>query len=159
MTRTRTPLALALPLALGLAACNTDEPATTTPRSGNWTYVETSQVLNTCSDEVALDPPTAFHLDYDSGDEFQIERGEDDIHCEIDGDDFYCENFVVGTVDLNPVFDIVLTYRVRYEGTFASETEAEGTEEVTVSCEGPDCDLSDDVPCAHTARFSANYID
>lgn len=141
-----------------LGACSTDEPADIVPDSGVWLYMETDAVSNTCSDEQTLDPLTEFIIDYDEGDSFDIERGMEDITCEIDGVDFSCERLLLASVDL-AVFGLDATAHVyvTYEGTLDSETEATGTETVSWVCEGPDCEDAEDLPCDTVTRFTASF--
>ena len=63
-------LAACLSLTALVGACNRDEPATYLPESGNWSYVETTVVSNSCDANLVPAAPTMFLLDYDDGDTF-----------------------------------------------------------------------------------------
>src|SRR5262245_54834807 len=104
-----------------LACKEGDEPATTTPRSGVWSYEEEAVVSNTCSDILnALDPLTTFNLDYDGGDSFQVEQGEEDIMCEIDGSEFTCTEWTLTPYQV-PTLDAFLNFSVNWSGEFTSD--------------------------------------
>ena len=159
MTVTRKAPTLLLAACILFPACNQDEEALVAPRNGTWSYQETEEISNTCNSDLQLDPLTTFALDYDGGETFDIERGADDIHCEIDGYDFTCGKILVGTVDLAPAFDAMVSFSVTYDGTFDSEEDAVGRETVDVTCEGSACEtqLVDVVPCRTQVRFSATF--
>jgi hypothetical protein len=115
--------ALAANVCLNLLACNVDDglfdkPATFEPRSGTWTYEEEAVLSNTCSDQVGSpDPLTTFTLDYDSGDEFQIELGAEDVMCEIDETEFTCSDYDLGSFEV-PTLDATIYYTVSWDGEF-----------------------------------------
>lgn len=160
-TLPRTPLVAALAACLSLTAvasgCNQDEPATYLPEAGEWTYLRTDLVGNSCADpNFVPDPFATFLLDYDSGDSFQIELGDKDVVCEIDGTDFDCTNYVVQQ-DI-PGFEAAIQWSRTWEGEFASETEATGHEIVRVSCIGNDCNLVKELPCVYDSKFEAAAI-
>lgn len=148
-----------LPLLVG--ACVIDEPATFLPRSGTWSYEEQSVVSNSCNADLGLpDPLTTFLLDYDEGDEFQIELGAEDVVCEIDGTEFFCGSYNAGSSGI-PGTDAVLTVTVQWEGEFSSETIANGHEVTSVTCAGEDCSLpalADILPCARDVTFDAEFL-
>jgi hypothetical protein len=157
----RIPLvaALAACLSLTIGACNRDEPATYQPQSGEWEYLEQTVDSDTCNPDSLPDPWTAFSLDYDGGDSFQVELGENDVSCEIDGTEFYCSDFVID----NPVdnFNATIRYAVTWEGEFRSRTEAEGKEIAALTCIGEDCpgvELLLNLPCTRTVSFEANAL-
>ena len=153
----RIPVVAALAACLSLlGACNRDEPATFVPESGNWTYQQTTIVSNSCSADLVPDPLTTFLLDHDEGDSFQIELGDEDVVCEIDGTEFYCSESTYSSGV--PGFDAVITWARTWEGDFLSETEAEGNEITRVTCAGDSCDLIDTIPCSVNATFEANAI-
>lgn len=138
-------------------ACTIDEPATFIPRSGTWTYAEQSIVSNTCNNNTAIpDSLTTFLLDYDGGDEFQIELGAEDATCEIDGEAFYCSEYELGSSGF-PGTDAVFRMSVRWEGEFSSETVATGHEVTTVTCTGEDCAMIEGFPCSQDATFTAEF--
>jgi hypothetical protein len=82
----------------------------------------------------------------------------EDITCEIDGVDFTCERLLLLTQDLD-VFNLDATayIHVTYEGTLESETEASGTETVSYTCQGPDCEDVPNIPCDTITRFTASF--
>lgn len=150
--------ALAASVGLDLFACTLDEPATFVPRSGTWTYEEEAVVSNSCSDQLGTpDPLTTFTLDYDEGDEFQIELGSDDALCEIDGTEFTCADYDLGDFAV-PAFDATLHYVVRWDGEFTSETIADGHEVLAVTCVGEDCTLIDMLPCSRESTWTAEFL-
>ena len=134
-----------------------DQPATYTPRSGLWNYTEQSIDSNTCNDDNLPDPFGQFSLDYDDGDEFQIELGAVDAACEIDGTEFYCDKYELGREEL-PEFEVTFVVTVRWEGIFASDSAATGTETVTVSCFGDGCVDLENFPCSKEASFSVEFV-
>lgn len=153
--RNTVPAALAACLSFTalLGACNRDEPATFLPESGNWSYVENTVVANSCDANLVPAAPSMFLLDYDEGDSFQVELGEEDLVCEIDGTAFSCGE--VTSSSGVPAFDAVITWSVTWEGEFLSETEVEGNEITRVTCAGEDCDLIDTLPCSVDVTFEA----
>jgi hypothetical protein len=152
--------AFAASICLNLIACG-DPGATYEPRSGTWSYEEEAVVSNTCDDQVASDNPapgsTTFNLDHDEGDEFQIEQGEEDVLCEIDGETFTCADYTGDTFQV-PLLQAFITGSVRWEGEFISETIANGTSTTAITCTGDDCDLIDQLPCARTVSFTAEFV-
>ena len=143
--------------ALTLAsACNQDEPATYLPEPGDWIYEQTTVVGNSCPADVTPEPLSSFFLDYDGGDSFQIELGDEDVVCEIDGTAFTCSDHVY-TSEV-PGFDALVRWARTWEGDFLSETEAEGNEITRVSCAGTDCNLVDTLPCTVNVSFEASAI-
>jgi hypothetical protein len=157
-THRLTIAALAASVCLNLLACNVDEPATFLPRSGTWTYEEEAEVSNSCGDLVgALNPGSTFNLDYDEGDSFQIELGEDDVVCEIDGTAFTCTDYTVGPNQV-PTLQAFITYAVRLEGDFTSETIADGSTTTSVTCTGEDCTMIDTLPCSRVLTFTAEFV-
>lgn len=138
-------------------ACSRDEAALVTPRDGTWT-ASSESTSNTCSAQTTVEATLSmFFIDYDSGDSFQIERGNTpDIVCEIDGYDFVCPDYELTTFDIAG-FAATLVWDLRIEGTFDSETRASGEERVEVSCVGEDCNLLDDVPCAQVRSFEITF--
>jgi hypothetical protein len=155
--------ALAASLCLNLLACNADDglfdkDATYEPMSGTWTYEEEAVLSNTCNDQVGTpDPLTTFTLDYDSGDEFQIELGADDALCEIDGTEFTCAEYDLGSFQV-PTFDAILNYSVKWNGEFTSDSVADGREIVGVTCMGEDCTMIDTVPCIRESTWTAEFL-
>ena len=140
-----------------LSACTIDEPATFIPRSGTWSYAEQSIVSNTCNNTMIPDSLTSFLLDYDEGDEFQIELGAEDATCEIDGEAFYCSEYELGSSGF-PGTDAVFHMSVHWEGEFSSETVANGHEVTTVTCTGEDCAAIEGFPCSQDATFAAEFL-
>lgn len=158
-TSSRSPLALVPVAAIAavlLGGCNQDEPAKYLPESGEWTYLPTGVVSNTCDADTTPDPLTTFLLDYDDGDSFDIELGAEDVTCEIDGADFDCSDYIT-TVDV-PGFDITVQWARTWEGEFLSERKAEGNEITRVTCIGTDCNLADNLPCTVNTTFEARAI-
>lgn len=157
-TLPRVPLVAALAACLTSSiACNRDEAATYLPKSGTWMYAEQFVDSNTCNDDSLPEPASLFTLDHDDGDSFQIELGEDDVNCEIDGTDFYCTDYVVEN-DVEG-FEATLRYAVTWEGEFLSATEAEGKEVTTLTCVGEACPLVEmvvNVPCSRIVSFEAS---
>ncbi|KIG15478.1 hypothetical protein DB30_05501 [Enhygromyxa salina] len=150
-------LAACTSLSALVSACAIDEPATFIPRSGTWTYAEQSVVSNTCNNVKIPDPLSTFVLDYDEGDEFQIELGAEDALCEIDGEEFYCAEYELGESGF-PGTDAVFRMTVRWEGEFSSETVATGHEITTVTCTGEDCAMVQGFPCSQDTTFSAEFF-
>ncbi|GEM_PF-3299917 len=146
-------LSTALGVLLSVAACNPDEPALVSPRNGIWIYTETNLVSNSCGEDATLDPIASFLIDYDGGEYFDIERGEEDISCEIDGYAFSCDTISLGIVDLAPLVEVAIEFKVHYRGIFDSDSEGRGTEIVTVTCTGADCEETEGLPCTHVADF------
>lgn len=155
--------ALAASVCLNLLACNVDDglfdkKATYEPRSGTWTIEEEAVVSNTCPDTIGSPGAmSTFTLDYDTGDEFQIELGEKDVMCEIDGTEFTCADY-----NLDPVtvlgFDATIHSAVGFDGEFTSEEIANGQEVIAVTCVGADCTLIDMVPCSRSSTWSAEFV-
>lgn len=144
-------LALFLPTLVG---CNRDEPATYLPKSGTWFYEEQTVSSNTCNLDSLPDPISTFTLDYDDGDSFDVELGENDVTCEIDGTDFDCTNLVFDTA----VEGAVLRTTITWEGEFLSSTKAVGNEITTVTCTGESCpiiEMAFTIPCARIVAFEA----
>lgn len=158
VARSSASVLLAACVCVGALACNVDEPATFVPRSGDWSYAEQEVVSNSCDAGLGLpDPLTTFLLDYDAGDEFQIELGATDITCEIDGVDFTCGSYLAGTFDV-PGFLATLSVNVQYAGEFESETVATGNEVTSVTCVGDDCVKLDTLPCSRNVTFNAEFL-
>jgi hypothetical protein len=160
-TSPRIPLvaALAASLCLTSLACQErDEAAKYQPEAGEWTYMVTTLVQNTCPDGVVpADPAMTFLLDYDGGDTFSIERGEeDDLPCEMDGASFTCGDITYSSGI--PGSDAVITWTATWEGEFLSETEVEGNEITRVTCAGDDCVVLDDLPCTVNRGFEGEAI-
>lgn len=152
----RVTVLAALAACLSPLACNRDEAATYVPKSGTWMYAEQFVDSNTCDEGSLPDPASLITLDHDDGDSFQIELGENDVSCEIDGTDFYCTEYVVES-DVEG-FEATLRYAVTWEGEFLSSTEAEGTEVTSLSCVGEACPLVEmvvNVPCSRIVSFEA----
>lgn len=154
----RSSLAAALVTCLSslTLACHRDEPATYLPKSGTWMYSQTFVDSDTCSENSLPDPASLFTLDYDDGDSFQIELGENDVTCEIDGTDFYCSEWVSESAIEG--FAAILRYSVTWEGEFFSSTEAEGKEISKLVCIGEACPLVEmvvNVPCSRIVSFEA----
>lgn len=150
--------ALASSVCLNLFACTIDKPATFEPKSGTWSYEEEAVVSNSCSDTLGTpDPLTTFTLDYDDGDEFQIELGADDALCEIDGTEFYCADYNLGSFQV-PGFDAMINYAVSWEGEFTSETIADGREVLAVTCVGEDCTSIEMLPCTRESTWTAEFV-
>jgi hypothetical protein len=154
--------ALAASVCLNLLACNVDDglfdkPATYEPMSGTWTYEEEAVLSNTCNDAVTPDPLTTFTLDYDSGDEFQIELGADDAACEIDETEFTCAEYDLGSFQV-PTFDATINYVVRWTGEFTSDSVASGREVIAVTCVGEDCTMIDQLPCTRESTWTAEFL-
>jgi hypothetical protein len=149
--------ALAACLSTAVLACNRDEPATYLPKSGTWMYAEQFVDSDTCSADSLQPTISLFTLDYDDGDSFQIELGENDVSCEIDGADFYCNEWVVEN-DVDNL-EAALRYSVTWEGEFLSSTEAEGKEITSLTCVGEACPLVEmvvNVPCSRIVSFEAS---
>jgi hypothetical protein len=144
-----------------LISCNVDEPATFQPRSGTWSYEEEAVVSNDCDSQVASNQPnptpSTFILDYDGGDSFQIEQGEDDISCEIDGESFSCTDYVIGPNQI-PTLDAFVTVAVRWEGEFTSDSIADGRATSAITCTGDDCTLIPNLPCSRTVTFTSEFV-
>jgi hypothetical protein len=150
------PLVLALVSSLTLA-CGDDNDPTVSPESGIWNYFGEDEENNTCPAFVGiLTPAPTFVLDYDGGDGFQIENGEEaDVVCNLTGgQSFVCPDRLVTTVDVDE-FNLELEIRIRIEGTFVSDDEAEGEQQVSVGCIGEGCGALDDIPCAYDLPFTA----
>ncbi len=149
-----------------IAICSTslaclDEKATYEPRSGTWNYEEEAVVSNTCDSQIASDNPSPtvspFNLDYDEGDEFQIEQGSEDVACEIDGTEFTCADYTTDTFQV-PLFQAFITGAVRWEGEFTSATIASGTATTAITCTGEDCSLIEKLPCSREVTFTAEFV-
>jgi hypothetical protein len=143
--------AACLPL-LALAGCG-DEPPTYMPLEGTWSYAELSVVSNTCGDDYLVNPPSTFYIDYDGGNTFDIELGENDVTCTVSGVEFSCTAYVV-TFE---ILALAATGRLSttWSGSFSSEREAEGTSVLQVTCTGEDCSLITTLPCSRTVSFRA----
>ncbi len=152
------PLVLAFALtslATSLACTDPDAP-TVEPFDGNWNYFEMGVDNNTCPVFVGVvQPSTTLQIDYDGGDTFEIEQGDQmDIACSITRDDFVCADRLVSTTNV-PELNLDLELRVRIEGTFDSDTEAHGEQQVSVVCLGDGCGALDDIPCSYQLPFTA----
>ena len=163
MTRThRSPMILAgLALGVCLSASGCDEPATHTPRSGLWTYSEVTIASNSCDAAFTPDPIREFIIDYDEGDEFQIELGAQDASCEIDGTEFYCADYELSREPAQDLADATIVSSVRWEGTLTSDSEGEGREIYSIECFGEDCTVLADldlVPCEREAEFTMQFV-
>jgi hypothetical protein len=155
--------ALAASVCLNLLACNTDDSifdkdATFEPMSGTWTYEEEAVISNSCSDAIGMPAQlSTFTLDYDGGDEFQIELGDKDVMCEIDGTEFTCADYNLDPATV-PGFDATIHAAVGYDGEFSSEMVADGSQVLAVTCVGEDCSLIDMVPCSRESTWSAEFV-
>jgi hypothetical protein len=144
--------------ALVVPACNVDEPATFVPKAGTWSYEEQSVVSNSCGDQLGMPSMmSTFLLDYDGGDEFQIELGTEDILCEIDGADFSCASYLAGTAEV-PGLMATLDFRVMYSGEFASDEVADGNAVTTVTCTGEDWVSLTTLPCTRNVTFAVEFV-
>lgn len=148
----------ALPLIFVLAslACADDGP-TVAPADGTWNYLEMGVENNSCSDIVPVfAPDTTFLLDYDGGDGFQIDQvDQQDIVCNlVGGPSFVCPDRLVSTSDV-PTLNLTIEIHVRIEGSFDSDTEANGVQQVSATCVGEGCGALDDIPCSYDLPFSA----
>jgi hypothetical protein len=142
-----------------LVGCNRDEPATHIPKSGTWVYDTQTVASDTCDENTLPDLQGMFFLDHDQGDSFEIELGEDDVTCEIDGTEFYCTNWVIDV----PVegLDAVLRTSITWEGDFLSPSRAEGDEITRRTCIGEACPMVAmvvKVPCTRMIRFEASAV-
>ena len=144
--------------AFGLTACTSDPGADITPRSGTWEYVQTADISNTCMLDSPLPEFDLFTLDYDEGDSFQIELGEVDATCDIDGVEFDCADYTLSE-DLIPGFDALIRLSVRWSGTLITSAEIDAREVISATCTGEDCNLVDNiVPCSRERTMTAEFV-
>jgi hypothetical protein len=152
-----------LPLVLAFAslvsfACADDEP-TVTPVDGLWDYIPEGIDNNTCPDFV---PVAAFHvaltfeLDYDGGDGFQVDMGDQmDIVCNLTGgQSVSCPDRLYLTSEV-PELNLDLEYYIDVEGVFDNDAEIHGTRHLSVRCIGEGCGALDDIPCSADLEFRA----
>ena len=161
-TSIRTPLVAALAACLSLTAvatgCNEDEPATYLPESGEWTYLRTSLVSDTCSDPTLV--PGAFATFFwttTRATASRFELGDNDVVCEIRRGRLRLLGLRRGERSCPWLRrqDSMVAHLV---GEFASESEATGHEVIRVACLGDDCNLIKTVPCVYDSKFEAAAI-
>ena len=150
-------------LALGACLCASacDEPATHTPRSGLWMYSEVETTSDSCDALYTPQPIREFVIDYDEGDEFQIELGAEDAACEIDGTEFYCAEYELSRGPAEDIADAIIVSSVRWEGTLTSDSEGEGKEIYSIECIGEGCTVLADldlVPCEREVEFTMEFV-
>ena len=96
MSTKRSLCVYALAVGLTMACGDSAEPPTHLPDNGGWDYTEGDAVTNTCSAEAtAIFDMVVFmqyYVDYDEGSTFQVEMGEDDLVCVIEGESFTCSD-------------------------------------------------------------------
>lgn len=151
------PSLLVLAFASLLTLACADDGPTVAPVSGNWNYFEMGVENNTCPDFVGvIQSSTTILLDYDGGDGFQIEQGEQmDIVCNLTGgESFVCPDRLLATFP-NPDLNLELEVRARIAGSFGSDVEAEGEQTISVTCVGEGCGAFDDIPCSYELPFTA----
>jgi hypothetical protein len=96
-------------------------------------------------------------IDYDSGDSFQVELGENDVTCEIDGVEFSCTDWAQ-TSEPFPDLDVTIRTALTWEGEFRSDSEADVVEIYTVTCSGESCEVVEDILCTYKATYSAHAV-
>lgn len=144
---------LALCTTLVLTAC------TFTPQEGEWIYTTDEVVENTCDDSITEGGGTLTLAVTESGDlVIDPEDGSDPFQCTLSGKDFTCVERLAGEESTDGV-DATVSYRVSATGTFASPTEASGTQSGTADCEGDSCAQAEaflgiTFPCTVTEDFT-----
>lgn len=142
-----------------LGACNGDPEADLTPRSGTWMYTEDAVIDDTCPVDILPNSISTFVLDYDEGDDFQIELGAVDATCDIDGRAFDCAEYELSNEQFMD-FDAFIRLAVHWSGELISSSVVEGNEVVSGTCVGEDCNLFEDlVPCSRDTTFTAEFIE
>ena len=89
--------------------------------------------------------------------------GPDSFNCELDGQDFECDDGGDETMDLNEDgMDAIIEMEFTVGGSFTSETEGTFYTKVDISCEGADCDTAagffdlDSFPCTTTQNYDVS---
>ncbi len=149
--------ALASALSFACALACADDGPTVSPHDGTWNYISMGVQDNTCPDFIGvIQPSTTILLDYDGGDSFQIEQGDQmDIVCNITRSDFVCPGRLIATSP-NADLNLELEFYVRIEGSFSSDREASGEQQVSVECVGAGCGALSDIPCDYRLPFTAD---
>jgi hypothetical protein len=152
----------ALLIALGLMTLSSCGGSDIDPASGTWTIVNAAPSKNTCGDSIELNSGT-FTLMNNGDGTFIVEPMDatEAFDCTLDGESFECPKRLQSTVT-NPSVDAAIEVRVSVSGTFASNTEASGTQYLTAACTGTQCDLAAGAlmvtfPCEVTAAFNATF--
>ena len=134
------------------------------PRSGVWSFSGGAPVDDTCGlEDLYVDPPGNFTLSNHGDGSFTINDGQNAFDCELDGDAFACPERLAGTRDVGGDFmlDAVVEYTVSVTGSFASDTQMSGRQEVEIVCVGADCATVEAVvgvstPCGWGQEFTAS---
>jgi len=142
-----------LGLVLVLSACNNnnsgdDTPGpdaapqgNVTPKTGAWNYDEVTPVSRTCPGTIQQGGTGGFGIDSSSSSMFHVlpNDGTAPFTCTLSGKAFNCPDRAAGMQDFHPQFDAVVTAHAVASGNFASNTEASGRQEATVTCAGSQC--------------------
>ena len=134
------------------------------PRSGAWGYQETSPVTNGCgSAPVEGEGPGNFALVNHGDGTFTIEPndGTDPFDCSTALSDFSCPDRAYLDEDVSST--TTLTGTARAEGTFSDEENGTGSQQVTVTCDGPECGalaagFGTSFPCHMSVSFRIEYL-
>ncbi|MCA9636047.1 MAG: hypothetical protein KC420_08460 [Myxococcales bacterium] len=140
---------------LALVACAPNPP------SGNWLFVDTGVVQNTCNNNDATPNDGNFTLLNNQNGTFTVdpEDGSDPFNCVLDGENFSCPDRVQDTIQgLNASIEV----SVSIVGFFDSDTYAEGTQKASVTCTGDGCGAAQiftgiDFPCIIEESFTASF--
>lgn len=130
------------------------------PPSGTWTYRDGGVVMNTCgTEDLYRDPNTMFTLVNNGDGSFTVDQGnEEDFDCNIDGMSFECP-YRLGGTETNADVMATVSWELRVDGTFSSDTQMSGTQTVEFTCSGNGCALAPalgwTLPCTYEVAFDA----
>lgn len=150
-------------LLCAVAACADgagNAPPTYEPTTGVWNYVNEGIIANSCGiEDLYTDPNTEFYLSNNGDGTFTILREEsEDFDCVMSGEDFACPDRIGGMTDV-AALSITVSWQIRVDGSFASETSMSGVQTLTFACDGDACDLAGlagaSFPCAYEYAFTA----
>jgi hypothetical protein len=126
-----------------------------TPQVGAWSYSQVTPVSSTCPASFGNGTGN-FGIDSSSTTGFHVvpNDGTAPFNCTLAGKSFNCPDRAASHQDLRPGVDAVLDGRAIASGTFASNTQASGRQELTVACAGTQCGVTGATfPCKITVDF------
>ena len=155
---------LALALTLGSACVADAAPGpggSISPRAGDWSYAETTQVSSTCSRNIPHGQGGSFEIDQVSASSFRIVPADSTapFTCTTRGAKFSCPNRASFVMDLRPSVDATITVHATATGTFSDATHATGNQQATVDCTGSQCAMVGPLPCKFAVNFEIHAGD
>ncbi|MCP4606950.1 MAG: hypothetical protein GY847_41640 [Proteobacteria bacterium] len=138
-----------------------DSESQANPRSGIWDYHDEGIEENTCeTDDLLTDPDTSFLLTNNDDGTFTVDQGAyEDFDCTIAGSRFDCPKRIYGDISI-AFINTTLRYNMSTKGTFSSDTEAIGTQQMDIECEGAACGLAATfgytLPCYYIVKYRSN---